>query len=699
MKGLTLAVIAMAAASASARIVLLEAEAAFHTDEWCADHHLGEGPSSCIAHDGCCYDGRIGICHSCDAHTDEWCEENGEEGGNDTKANVKLCVGFSGCTFEYNDDNVTGQCISTKDPQDFIEDVATCEEKLAEAVEAADAEYVPSCTSEGEWSSEQTRIEENGAEKIYCADVEGHEIPDTIMTAKAFEAAMINCSKERKKHAGQQCPNSVTLSTGNGEVMINDHEDVGNCDITCNTDRDCDGEEWCCYNGCGYSCQVPITPKADCETLVLVDGLAASDFESTACSGNGDSVNEASRSVKGANAEIKAAEHTLAQVEKDYDAEKYNTEAKKYCPTRKDEKGCVDKDSTTACGELAKDGACCEWDAINTKCTMSIAQSKKNVIRAAQERKADEQSSNAAIVQAKSKVAKAQKKLAELESFYDDNCTVPGKDHGTSVTISCAEGWFGDDPVTIECKHGSWDEYTMDCKKDYAAEYNVLYGRNRDYEIKGRGVHHGDSRKVMCAKGYGAVAGCPDATRFYKEVMECVNGAWTAPNCVMPDGSRNTGEQSLECSACFDAPNLGPHGWWTGKEEGRKAAESFDCKYFASRPLQCSEPGNEGALENCRISCRTCDTMLLKYKVKNVRDNIDGVKHKDKWLLKRIKLTKTFQQDVTETRRTKVAARVKKSEMAARLAMNALKKEEFLAKSGGSSSFGGDAFAADAFDH
>ena len=53
-----------------ARIVALELQAAFHTDKWCADHHLGEGPSTCIKHSGCCYDGRIGICHSCDAHSD-----------------------------------------------------------------------------------------------------------------------------------------------------------------------------------------------------------------------------------------------------------------------------------------------------------------------------------------------------------------------------------------------------------------------------------------------------------------------------------------------------------------------------------------------------------------------------------------------------------------------------------------------------
>ena len=77
MKGLTLAVLALCAASASARVVILAKQSLFHTDQWCQDHHLGEGPSTCILHEGCCYDGRIGACHSCDSHSDEWCTTYG----------------------------------------------------------------------------------------------------------------------------------------------------------------------------------------------------------------------------------------------------------------------------------------------------------------------------------------------------------------------------------------------------------------------------------------------------------------------------------------------------------------------------------------------------------------------------------------------------------------------------------------------
>jgi len=489
MKGLLVAVLALSVASASARIVVLQAHAAFHTDQWCADHHLGEGPSTCIQHSGCCYDGRIGICHSCDAHSDEWC---GTYGG----VEVKQCVGYAGCTFEYDDAGV-GTCVSAVDPQTFLDQQMTCEEEMAKATDSG-AEDIPNCTEEGEW--EDTQVDESSG-STWCADEEGHEIPDTRAGAAAFKQRLTNCVKERRKHGGEQCPNSVTLATGNGEVMINDHPDVGNCDITCNTDKDCIGaDQWCCYNGCGYSCQVPIIPKADCVTLILGIGQTARDYD-----------------------------------------------------------------------------------------------------------------------------------------------VIPNQ-HGTTVDISCADGFFGSDPVSIECKHGSWDEYDMTCKKDCEV-YRIEGGRDRDYEIKGNGFHHDETRKISCINGYGAVAGSPDAMRFYKETITCVNGEWS--------------ERSLECSACFDATSEGPNAWWTGITEGTLRGESFDCMYFASRPLACADWPE--AQENCRISCRTCDKMLMKYKVKAVRDNIQGVKHQSKWLPQRLRFLVGFQNYITEDRRTKVATRVKKA--------------------------------------
>jgi len=580
MKGLTLAVIAMCAASAHARVVILAAEAAFHTDSWCQDHHSGEGPATCIMNSGCCYDGRIGKCHSCDAHSDDWC---GAYGGSD----AKVCVGFAGCTMEYADGpDKPGMCISNTD-ESLINDDVTCEMMMVAmtgcAEQGAEAfcfgkfepgcehphgeavkwqcSPIPQCTADGEFEPEQR----DSDDFVWCVSDAGHTIPDTRMKEKQFAASLMNCAKERKKHKGMQCPNAVTLSTGNGEVMINDHEDVGNCDMRCNTDKDCGDEEWCCYNGCGYSCQVPIVPKADCATLILDDSLDATDFELVGS-------------------------------------------------------------------------------------------------------------------------------------------------HGTKVMISCKEGYGGSDSVEIECKHGDWsheEPYSMDCKKN-CPEYEIFDERKRDYVLTGKSVIHDAKRKVECTNGYGAVAGSPDAMRFYKEVLRCVNGAWE--------------ERTLKCSSCFDAPSEGPHAFWTGRlteyqivdhdgDEGSPSAvdgsinplrtpmpenapldtairdpegniiephggfttrvrkvvdvgterkDSFDCLYFASRPMKCGEFTD--ARNECRISCRTCEQALMKYKVKAILDVKDDTRHPEKWLKRKLRLLSHFKNLITDQRRVKVAKRVKKTD-------------------------------------
>jgi len=133
---------------------------------------------------------------------------------------------------------------------------------------------VPQCNGKGEWLSEQ---EEPKSGMKWCVDENGHEIPDTRATIAGFKTALTNCAKERKRHDGEQCPNAVTLITKAGEVMMGDDKNVGNCDITCNTDQDCKGDQWCCYNGCGYQCRLPIQPKADCNLLVVDASMKASD--------------------------------------------------------------------------------------------------------------------------------------------------------------------------------------------------------------------------------------------------------------------------------------------------------------------------------------------------------------------------------------------------------------------------------------
>jgi hypothetical protein len=422
-----------------------------------------------------------------------------------------------------------GTCVSNADPRpEDIEDSITCTEFMSRVdacltEERTDCDDPPECDAEGEYIDEQ--VDTEGF--VWCVSEEGHLIPDTKKKEAAFKSSLINCDKERKKHRGMQCPNAVTLATGNGEVMINDHPDVGNCDMTCNTDKDCDDNEWCCYNGCGYSCQVPILPKADCEHLILEPSEQAS---------------------------------------------------------------------------------------------------------------------------------------------------VTDVEHGTKVTVSCAEGYGGSDDVNIECKHGSWNEFDLDCKKD-CEEYHFLDERKRDYQIAGKSLNHDGKRKVSCTRGYGAVAGSPDAMRFYKETLRCVNGAWE--------------ERSLVCSSCFDAPMEGPNAFWTGRvtewevydhddnadtpdkralrDVGtiRGGPTSFDCLYFASRPLKCAEFVD--AQKNCRISCRTCEQALMTFKVKAVTDSKDdfhghATRHPEKWIKKKLRFLNVFQNWITENKMIKVAKRVKKDE-------------------------------------
>merc|ERR1719453_429545 len=476
-----------------------------HTDKWCLEKGGGDSASRCIQNAGCCFDGRIGVCHSCDAHSDEWCDTYGGD-------EVKQCIGYAGCTF----DSKKEKCISNSDPSSIV-DEQTCEEAMTAALnygkggEGADGQsminYTPQCTEDGQWEMEQY---DSKSDFKWCVDENGHEIPDTRKKSKQFTSTLVNCDKERKKHAGQQCPNAVTLIAQDGEVMVNtDNPDVGNCDITCNTDQDCRGAQWCCYNGCGYSCQIPIIPKADCAHLPLDASLKATDLMT---------------------------------------------------------------------GEA------------------------------------------------------------------------PGVKHGTVVTISCAAGHSGSDPVQITCRHGSWDDYDMKCMEDCEPYRIPAGGRERDYVMKGdSSVTHGSKIKLRCVDGYGAVAGTNQVLLAEKETVECRNGAWD--------------EQSLVCSACFDQGSSGPHGWWVGKYDNppTKRGDSKDCKYFASRPLECAKEENKEAQEFCRISCKTCEQALMKYKVKAVKKVVgDDVRNPDKWIRQKLRHWKGFENWITEDRRTKVAKRVKK---------------------------------------
>jgi hypothetical protein len=539
MKGLATVVLALCLVGSSARIVVLEAAAAEHTDAWCADHFLGNQAQECVKNPGCCYAGDIGVCHSCTAHSDEWCAEYG---GTDLNA----CIAYSGCTFafESHDADSSGICESNSDPDSII-DEQTCEEALVQASDDVAAgvldedgnpvTWIPQCDADtGTWLAQQ---EDEAAGFTWCVDENGHEIPDSHFQSALFASKYVNCEKERKQYAGLQCPNAVVLTTGNGETFLNDNEDVGNCDVTCNTDLDCRGIQWCCYNGCGYSCQEPIKPKASCDQILLEPSLSASD--------------------------------------------------------------------------------------------LSL------------------------------------------------------RDHGSVVTVSCNEGYFGSDPVDISCKHGKWDSYDMECLKD-CEEYHVPYSgldRTRNYNIKGKGLHHGHKRTLSCPHGYGAIAGGEMEMWKWEETVRCVNGAWE--------------QKTLECSTCFDAPHNdvkipdchcplvppamieplfcdecdmpGPNSFTVPSKDN--AANLFDCVYFQSRPAECAK--YPAAMENCRIACYSCEEMNREYKVKALKDEIPlRALHKReehpeepiKWLKKHVRVKKGFQNVVTDMRRKSVARLVRKGD-------------------------------------
>jgi hypothetical protein len=97
----------------------------------------------------------------------------------------------------------------------------------------------------------------------------------------------------------------------------------------------------------------------------------------------------------------------------------------------------------------------------------------------------------------------------------------------------------------------------------------------------------------------------------------------------------------------------------------RGGPTSFDCLYFASRPLKCAEFVD--AQKNCRISCRTCEQALMTFKVKAVTDSKDdfhghATRHPEKWIKKKLRFLNVFQNWITENKMIKVAKRVKKDE-------------------------------------
>jgi len=251
------------------------------------------------------------------------------------------------------------------------------------------------------------------------------------------------------------------------------------------------------------------------------------------------------------------------------------------------------------------------------------------------------------------------------------------EEHGTQVLLSCMDG-FDATPIksapqniALRCHHGHWE--TMDGSRDFvsnlvcnkACEPYAIHGKSsiddrdlkaRDFQLHMNGVAHGSIANVSCAEEYGAITGSNEVMRNLYEILTCEQGVW-----ITSAG----GEQTLECSVCYDKQDFE----W-------RDANDHPCHYFASRPMECND--NDGALANCRVSCRTCLEAEEKYKVKRTVKTISDVQDDQKQNWHRVRKKK----GVKKTRKaiknvaTKVTTRLLPSEVCANNEGSKLRKPE-----------------------
>lgn len=538
----------VAAASATDESLAASFVQMVNTDQWCHEHHLGSGAPGCIKHNGCCFSdhvndlfvfakhdlGKMGPCHSCDAASDKWCEMFGEDlqGGDITNE----CLALSGCTY----DSTTDKCISAKpeikstervcvdDANDERAKIAykACMDGIDEVHGNARAGlgldvdgfeiwkntvanggcadlyyYKPACDvdSNGKFfEASQADVDSIGPDTYFCVDKYGHEIPDTRKESP-LEEEHIDCEKFRQMHKGFQCPNAITLTSRGGIVMVNDMNNVDDCDVHCTTDSDCAGEDWCCYNGCGYKCQLPIRPLSGCR------GAPGNEFQKV----------------------IPAGEW----------------QNKWGCP-------------------VGKGG--------------------------------------------------------------EDCSRVVEEDHGAQLLLVCDDG-FDVIPVdtaaqdlALQCKHGHWEDKSggrdfvdslvcdKACSPFKMGGKSTIDGRElreRDFHVAGHEHVHGSTVEISCPEEYGVVAGTPNVRTNSREQMTCKQGTW-----FNADGDSH----SIECSVCYDKYEFE----WRDERDN-------SCLYYATRPMECND--NAGAVENCRVSCRSCLQAEDNFKNKDLIKDLDDV--------------------------------------------------------------------------
>lgn len=287
----------------------------YHSDDWCM--RAGQSDlDTCLQFAGCVFipehDDRAAMCASTQEHSDEWCHRHSQTTIEDP---IQRCMDLGGCRWEPSAETCLAEEITAMDlltctevdaeegltifanqdliahenPEDCVEcmkgdRVATTKDgtrwrsdgkQCCEHSEGVIVKFVPECTEEGDYEALQY---DDNTEFYFCFDIEGHEIPDSrykkTSDGKA-PAGRPSCEKMRRMNVGMQCPNAMTLNVMGGAVVDQTvkkkfaHPDVGVCDMSCNTDVDCKEDEWCCFNGCGQSCQKPVMPHADCNHIVL----------------------------------------------------------------------------------------------------------------------------------------------------------------------------------------------------------------------------------------------------------------------------------------------------------------------------------------------------------------------------------------------------------------------------------------------
>jgi len=230
----------------------------------------------------------VGPCHSCDNHLSSWCAEYGVVAGSDESEATRDCISFSGCTWMAAEQ----VCVSSQ-PEAIVEEIVC--ETLAED-EAGELATYTSCLADAGDLGKETQ-QNGGCKELYfyepqcleydatlyasmqgpdalghyfCVDENGHEIPDT-RKQRYLPDVGIDCDKARMTSGGFQCPNAITLTTKGGVVVVNEDNDGQDCKVHCNTDTDCrsfgNGNQWCCFNGCGYQCKEPVLPLQGCAAI------------------------------------------------------------------------------------------------------------------------------------------------------------------------------------------------------------------------------------------------------------------------------------------------------------------------------------------------------------------------------------------------------------------------------------------------